>query len=109
MAALPPAVDVLPPEVRALLAPLERAAQAGSAASARARDRLVGLSHLMDLPVPPALREAAPGLLAAAARAAEVADDAARSDAAAAFERALAEAEARARAQALADAHALRA
>src|SRR5688572_6810627 len=71
MTALPPAMDVLPAEVRSLLGPLQARAETGCAASAATLQHVMHLSHVMALPAPRALREAAPGLLALATRVAE--------------------------------------
>lgn len=85
MQTLPPAVEVLPAEVRALLGPLQTHAQGGCAASAGTLERLVHLAQVMALPVPAPLREAAPELLEDAARVAEADDPGVRATAAAAF------------------------
>ncbi|MCO5170004.1 MAG: hypothetical protein M9894_27010 [Planctomycetes bacterium] len=83
---LPPAIEVLPAEVRDLLGPLQARARAGCLASAQALERVVHLSHLMTLPAPAPLRDAAPGLLEHAVRVAAADDDAGREAAAAALD-----------------------
>lgn len=104
MQILPPSIEVLPEEVRVLLGPLQARAQAeGCVVCARALERVVRLSQLMALPVPGALREAAPGLLEHVRRVASEDDPAARAEAMAAFDEAFARADAAARAELAAD------